>query len=86
MENVSLIISKFLKLHLIQGVYMSIMFDYAWGGALRCRYKGSYLMIVSFLVFFMKSYVVGTHFNPIVDKILICYHSNSFYGEISKEF
>ena len=36
--------------------------------------------------FFMKSYVVGTHYNRIVDKILICYHSNSFYGEISKEF
>ena len=43
-------------------------------------------MIVSFLNFFMKSYVVGTHYNHIVDKILICYHSNSFYGEISKEF
>ena len=28
--------------------------------------------------FFMKSYVVGTHYNHIVDKILICYHSNSF--------
>ena len=39
-------------------------------------------MIVSFLNFFMKSYVVGTHYNHIVDKILICYHSNSFYGEI----
>ena len=36
--------------------------------------------------FFMKSYVVGTHYNHIVDKILICYHSNSFYGEIIKEF
>ena len=36
--------------------------------------------------FFMKSYVVGTHYNHIVDKILICYYSNSFYGEISKEF
>ena len=46
-------------------------------------------MIVSFLNFFMKSYVVGTHYNhivDIVDKILICYHNNSFYGEISKEF
>ena len=28
-------------------------------------------MIVSFLNFFMKSYVVGTHYNHIVDKILI---------------
>ena len=64
---------------------MSIMFDNAWGGAQRCR-KGLYLMIVSFLNFFMKSCVVGTHYNHIVDKILICYHSNSFYGEISKEF
>ena len=36
--------------------------------------------------FFMKSYVVGTHYNHIVDKILVCYHSNSFYGEIIKEF
>ena len=26
-----------LKLHHIQGVDMSIMFDYAWGGAQRCR-------------------------------------------------
>ena len=43
-------------------------------------------MIVLFLNFFMKSYVVGTHFDHIVDKILICYHNNSFYGEISKEF
>ena len=86
MEKVPLIFSLLLKLHLIQGVDMSIMFDYAWGGAQRCRYKGSYLPVVSFLNFFMKSYVVGTHYNPIVDKILICYHSNSFYGEISKEF
>ena len=30
-------------------------------------------MIVSFLNFFMKSYVVGTHYNHIVDKMLICY-------------
>ena len=65
---------------------MSIMFDYASKGAKRCRYKGSYFMIVSFLKFFMKSYVVGSHYYPIVDKILICYHSNSFNGEISKEF
>ena len=86
MEKVSLMISKLLILNLIQGVDMSIMLDYAWGDAHRCRYKGSYLMIVSFLNFFMKSYVVGTHYNPTVDKILICYHSNSFYGEISKEF
>ena len=77
-------ISKLFKLHLIQGVDMSIMFDYAWGSAQRCRYKGSYLMIVKLLNFFMKSYVVGTHHNPIVDKILICYHSKSFYVEISK--
>ena len=86
MEKVSLMISKLLKLHLIQGVDMSIMSDYAWGGARICRYTGSYLMKVSFLIFCMKSYVVGTHYNPVVDKILICYHSNSFYGEISKEF
>ena len=86
MEKVSFMISKLLKLHLIQGVDMSIMFDYAWGGAQRCRYKGLYLMIVSFLNFFTKSYVVGTHYNPTVDTILLCYHSNSFYGEISKEF
>ena len=26
-----------LKLHLIQGVDISIMFDYAWGGVQRCR-------------------------------------------------
>ena len=26
-----------LKLYFIQGVDMSIMFDYAWGGAQRCR-------------------------------------------------
>ena len=43
-------------------------------------------MIVLFLNFFMKSYVVGTHYNHLIDKNLICYHSNSFYGEISKEF
>ena len=44
-------------------------------------------MIDLFLNFFMKSYVVGTHYNHLVDKILICYHINSFfYGEISKEF
>ena len=36
--------------------------------------------------FFMKSYVVGTHYNHTVDTILICYYSNSFYGKISKEF
>ena len=36
--------------------------------------------------FFMKSYVVGTHYNHLVHKILICNHSNSFYGEICKEF
>ena len=34
--------------------------------------------------FFMKSYVLDSHYNHIVDKILLCYHSNSFYGEISK--
>ena len=43
-------------------------------------------MIVSFVNFFMKSYGVGTHYNQIVYKILICYESNSFYGEISKGF
>ena len=36
-------------------------------------------------LFFMKKYVVGTHYNHLVDKILLCYHSNSFYGEISKD-
>ena len=35
-------------------------------------------MIVLFLNFFMKGYVVGTHYNHIVDKILICNHNNSF--------
>ena len=35
-------------------------------------------MVVSFLNLFMKSYVVGTHYNHIFDKILICNHSNSF--------
>ena len=52
-------------------------------------YKGAdirfYLMIVLFLNFFMKSCVVGTHYNHLVDKILICYNSNSFYEDISKE-
>ena len=43
-------------------------------------------MIDLFLNFFMKSYVVGTHYNHLVDKIQICYHINSFFGEISKEF
>ena len=43
-------------------------------------------MIVLCLNFFMKSYVVGTHYNHPIDKILICYHSNSIYGKISKEF
>ena len=33
----------------------------------------------------MKSYVVGTHYNPLFDKILICNHGNSFYEEISEE-
>ena len=43
-------------------------------------------MIVSFLNFFMKCYVVGTHYNNhLFDKILICNHSNIFYEEISKE-
>ena len=37
MEKVSLMISELLKLHPIQGVDMSIMFDYAWDGAQRCR-------------------------------------------------
>ena len=36
-------------------------------------------MIVLFLNVFMKSYVVGTHYNHLFDKILIYYHSNSFY-------
>ena len=44
-------------------------------------------MIVLFLFFFfMKSYVVGTHnYNHLLNTILICNHSNSFYEEISKE-
>ena len=29
-------------------------------------------MIVFFCYFFMKSYVVGTHYNHLVDEILIC--------------
>ena len=33
----------------------------------------------------MKSYVVGTHYNHLVHKILICYRNISFYEEISKE-
>ena len=41
-------------------------------------------MIVLFLNFFMKTYVVGTHYNHLVDKILICNHSISVYKEISK--
>ena len=53
-------------------------------------YKGAdkvcILMIVLFHNFFMKSYVVGTHYNHLFDKILICNHSNRFYEEISKEF
>ena len=38
-------------------------------------------MIVLFLNFFMKSYVVGTqdHYNHLFDKILIYNHSNSVY-------
>ena len=36
-------------------------------------------MIVLFLNFFMKSYVMGTHYNHLVDEILICNHSNSFF-------
>ena len=44
------------------------------------------MIIVLFLNFFMKSYVVGTHYNHLFDKILICNHSNSFfYEEMSKE-
>ena len=36
-EKVSLLISELLKLYFIQGVDMSMMFGYAWGGAQRCR-------------------------------------------------
>ena len=36
--------------------------------------------------FFMKSYLVGTHYKHLVDKILICTHSNSLCEEMSKEF
>ena len=36
--------------------------------------------------FFMKSYLVGTHYKHLVDEILICTHSNSLCEEISKEF
>ena len=43
-------------------------------------------MIVLFLTFFNeKLYVVGTQYNHVVDKILICNHSNSFNAEISKK-
>ena len=42
-------------------------------------------MIGLFVNFFMKSYVVGTHYNHLFDKILICHHSTVFYEEISKE-
>ena len=42
-------------------------------------------MIILFLNFFMKSYFLGTHYNHLFDKILICNHSNSFYEEIRKE-
>ena len=34
---------------------------------------------------FVKRYVVDTHSNHLVEKILICYHSDSLYGEISKK-
>ena len=42
-------------------------------------------MIVLFLYFFMKSYVVGTHYNHLFDNILVCNHINSFYEEKNKE-
>ena len=42
-------------------------------------------MIILFLNFFMKNYVVSTHYNHLVDKILIGNHSNSFYEEIRKD-
>ena len=35
-------------------------------------------MIVLFLNLLMKSYVVGTHYNHLVDKNLIGNHSNGF--------
>ena len=42
-------------------------------------------MISLFLNLFMKRYVVGTHYNHRLHKILICNHSNRFYEEIRKE-
>ena len=36
-EKVSLLISELFKLYVIQGVDMSMMFGYVWGGAQRCR-------------------------------------------------
>ena len=60
---------------------MPMIFGYVWG----CYCSGFtkvqisfYLMIVLFLNFFMNSYVVGTHYNHLFDKILICNHINSF--------
>ena len=35
MENVSLMIPELFKLYFLQGVDMSMMFGYAWGGAHR---------------------------------------------------
>ena len=43
-------------------------------------------MIVLFLNLFMKSYVVGTHYNHRVDKILIGNHSNSFMKQQAKNY
>ena len=43
-------------------------------------------MIILFcFLTFTKRYVVGTHYNQLDGKILICNHSNSFYEEISKQ-
>ena len=44
-------------------------------------------MMIMFFKFFMKSYVVGTHYNHLADEMLICTNSHSFfYEEISKAF
>ena len=43
-------------------------------------------MIVFFFYIFLKRYIVDTHYNHLVDEILICTLSNNFYEEISIEF
>ena len=43
-------------------------------------------MIVLFFNFCMKSNFVGTHYNHIFDKILICNHSNIFMKKLAKNY